>query len=58
MSLRRHRFVHPDGDLGVIWLVMKAPVSASTEQIAALAETLRGPNNRPVQPRNARVVLR
>ena len=43
---------------GVIWLVMKAPVSASTEQIAALAETLRGPNNRPVQPRNARVVLR
>ena len=43
---------------GVIWLVMKAPVSASAEQIAALAETLRGPNNRPVQPRNARVVLR
>ena len=43
---------------GMVWLVMKAPVSASTEQIAALAETLRGPNNRPVQPRNARVVLR
>lgn len=43
---------------GVIWLVMKTPVSASTEQIAALAEALGGPNNRPVQPRNARVVLR
>ena len=43
---------------GVIWLVMKESVSASTEQIAALAEALHGPNNRPVQPRNARVVLR
>ena len=43
---------------GVIWLVMKATVPASRMQIAALAETLHGPNNRPVQPRNARVVLR
>ena len=43
---------------GVIWLVMKATVSASAEQIAALAGALHGPNNRPVQPRNARVVLR
>ena len=43
---------------GVIWLVMKAPTSASSEQIAAFADALHGPNNRPVQPRNARVVLR
>ena len=43
---------------GVIWLVMTTPVSASTEQIAALVATLGGPNNRPVQPRNARLVLR
>ena len=43
---------------GVIWLVMQATVSASAEQIAALAGALDGPNNRPVQPRNARVVLR
>ena len=43
---------------GVIWLVMKAPTSASSEQIAAFADALRGPNNRPVQPRNARLVLR
>ena len=43
---------------GVIWLVMKQPSSASQEQITALAEMLNGPNNRPVQPLNARVVLR
>ena len=43
---------------GVTWLVMKQPLSASTEQITALSELLAGPNNRPVQPLNARVVLR
>ena len=43
---------------GVIWLVMKATTTASGEQIAALGEAVGGPNNRPVQPRNARVVLR
>ena len=43
---------------GVIWLVMKQPAAASQEQITALAEMLDSPNNRPVQPLNARVVLR
>ena len=43
---------------GVMWLVMKATMSASADQIAALAKALGGPNNRPLQPPNARVVLR
>ena len=43
---------------GVTWLVMKQPLSASSQQITALLELLAGPNNRPVQPLNARVVLR
>ena len=43
---------------GVIWLVMKTTTTASSEQIAALGDAVGGPNNRPVQPRNARLVLR
>jgi carbonic anhydrase len=42
---------------GVIWLVMKDPVTASKEQIAKFAGTMGHANNRPVQPLNARVVL-
>lgn len=41
---------------GVNWLVMKEPVQASKDQIAELAKTLGHPNNRPVQPLNARVI--
>lgn len=43
---------------GVLWLVMKTPASASKEQVAAFLHIMHHPNNRPVQPVNARPVLR
>ncbi|WP_432459940.1 MULTISPECIES: carbonic anhydrase [unclassified Agarivorans] len=43
---------------GVVWLVMKQPVSASKQQIEQFVEVLHHPNNRPVQARNARVVIK
>jgi len=42
---------------GVRWLVMKEPAEVSAEQIQKFEEVMKGPNNRPVQQRNARVVL-
>ncbi len=42
---------------GVRWLVLKTPVSLSKEQVAAFSKVLEHPNNRPVQPVNARPVL-
>ena len=42
---------------GVLWLVMKQPVSASMLQIRAFVDLMHYPNNRPVQPTNARAVL-
>lgn len=42
---------------GVRWLVLKTPVTASYNQISAFASALRHPNNRPLQPVNARPVL-
>ena len=42
---------------GVWWLVMKEPVSASKEQIEHFSHVMHHPNNRPVQPVNARPVL-
>ena len=43
---------------GVWWLVMKYSQSVSKEQIAKFANTMHHPNNRPVQPANARVILK
>jgi len=43
---------------GVRWLVMKEPVSASKEQVEAFSHLMHHPNNRPVQPVNARSVLK
>jgi carbonic anhydrase len=43
---------------GVWWLVMKQPVTVSKEQIAAFEAVMHHPNNRPVQPANARPVLK
>ncbi len=43
---------------GVMWLVMKTPVSAGKEQVEAFAHTMHHPNNRPVQTLNARPVLK
>ncbi|WP_159566127.1 carbonic anhydrase [Budvicia diplopodorum] len=42
---------------GVRWLVMKAPITASKSQIDAFQALMGHPNNRPVQPINAREVL-
>jgi carbonic anhydrase len=42
---------------GVRWLVIQKPVTASKAQIDAFAKAVGFPNNRPVQPLNARQVL-
>lgn len=42
---------------GVKWLVMKTPVTVSAEQIDKFAKVMGHPNNRPVQPVNARLIL-
>ncbi len=42
---------------GVWWLVMKQPVTVSKEQVEQFAHLMHHPNNRPVQPVNARPVL-
>jgi carbonic anhydrase len=42
---------------GVRWLVLKTPVSASKEQVGTFSHVMHHPNNRPVQPVNARPVL-
>jgi carbonic anhydrase len=42
---------------GVLWLVMKAPGAASKDQIGKFVQVMKHPNNRPIQPINARAVL-
>ena len=43
---------------GVLWLVLKQPVIASKPQIDQFTKVMGHPNNRPVQPVNARKVLK
>lgn len=43
---------------GVRWFVMKEPVTISKEQVKKFAEVMHHPNNRPVQPVNARIILK
>ena len=43
---------------GVWWLVMKETVTASKEQIEKFSQIMGYPNNRPIQPLNARPVLK
>jgi carbonic anhydrase len=43
---------------GVWWLVMKDFQTASKEQVDKFASAMHGPNNRPVQLTNARVILK
>ncbi len=43
---------------GVRWLVLKQPMTASKEQIARFEAVMKHPNNRPVQARNARVLVK
>jgi carbonic anhydrase len=42
---------------GVLWMVMKNPVTASAEQIEKFKHIMHHDNNRPLQPTNARPVL-
>lgn len=42
---------------GVRWIVLKDIQQASKQQIEAFSKLMEHPNNRPVQPQNARVVL-
>jgi carbonic anhydrase len=42
---------------GVLWLVMKDIHHVSQEQVDKFTAVMGGPNNRPVQPLNSRVVL-
>ena len=42
---------------GVRWCVLKTPLTVSKEQAEALLKIMKGPNNRPLQPANARPVL-
>lgn len=43
---------------GVTWMVMKNPINVSSEQAHKFAELFHGNNARPVQPINARTILR
>jgi carbonic anhydrase len=43
---------------GVTWMVMKNPVEASVEQIEKLHGLFHGDTNRPIQPANARPILK
>lgn len=43
---------------GVRWLVLKEPVSVSKSQVQAFSKVMGHPNNRPVQPLNARQILK
>ena len=42
---------------GVRWMVLKTPVTASKAQIEKFRSIMHHPNNRPVQPLNARIVV-
>jgi len=43
---------------GVRWFVLKEPVSVSKKQVEQFSRIMGEPNNRPVQPINARVILK
>ena len=43
---------------GVRWLVLKTPVTVSEAQVQKFAKIMGHANNRPVQPLNARVILK
>ena len=43
---------------GVWWLVMKDSISASAGQLKKFTEAIGHPNNRPIQPTNARMIVK
>jgi len=62
---RTKKYYHLNGSLttppcseGVLWLVMQHQVTISAAQIDALQDLLKAPNNRPIQPINARIITR
>lgn len=42
---------------GVLWVVLKKPITASREQIDRFHDAMGADTNRPIQPRNARTIL-
>jgi carbonic anhydrase len=48
----------PSCSEGVWWFALEKPATASRAQIEQFARTMGCPNNRAVQPVNARVILR
>jgi carbonic anhydrase len=42
---------------GVLWIVLKEPITASEDQISQFFDTFGFSTNRPIQPHNARTVL-
>jgi len=60
-SLEYYRFngslTTPPCTEGVRWFVLKQPVQMSAEQVKEF-EKIMGKNNRPIQPINARVILK
>ena len=47
----------PPRSEGVLWLVMKQPVTIAKEQITQFKDVIHHPSNRPVQPVNVRPIL-
>jgi len=43
---------------GVRWIVLKTMPSMSIRQLRAFQQALKHPNNRPIQPKNARIIVR
>ncbi len=43
---------------GVLWLVLKNYDVASVEQIHKFTQAMRHPNNRPIQPKNSRLIMK
>ncbi len=42
---------------GVVWVVMKKTMTASSQQISAFKKIMKHDNNRPIQPLNGRMVI-
>ena len=43
---------------GVTWLVLTQPATVSRDQVNSFLQVMGGPNNRPVQPLKARIILK
>jgi carbonic anhydrase len=43
---------------GVKWMVMKEPLTVSKQQVEKFSQAVNGINNRPIQPQNARIIIR